>query len=164
MYSWFIKVCYLFAAFYNVLLLWASCFVRTGAADVEGDSGACRSSLPAWWKWLRSNVLEMLAINVFSRAVLLQEAYQSWCFWSIQICSCRNTQESYDSLNRAQKNKLRFIIASLLSQDTGSTQLYLGIVVVLTQTTCSSLSQAQAPVSASTQSCISLAESAYAFM
>lgn len=153
MYTWFSKVCYLSAAFNNFLLFWPSFLVTTGA------SLAC---LPASWKWLESSILEMLVINIFSRAVLLQEAHHSWHFRSIWICSCRNPQESYDSLNRVQTNKLRFIIASLLSQDTGPTQLHLCAVVV--QTIFSSLGQVQAPVGASTQNCISLAESAYAFV
>lgn len=49
----FVMVCYFFGfalLFYNFLLLSESCFVIVGAADVEGDSGASLSSLPASWK------------------------------------------------------------------------------------------------------------------
>lgn len=58
-------------AFWNFLLSWESCFVTTGPADAESDNGASLSSLPTSCKWLRMNVLEVLASTAFMRVVLL---------------------------------------------------------------------------------------------
>lgn len=63
------------SAFCPFLLLQESCFVITGADDVEGDNGASISSLPDSWKGLRTNILEVLASTALIRAVLLQEAH-----------------------------------------------------------------------------------------
>lgn len=107
----FIIICFLFCccgfAFYNSLLLWRSGLVKIGAAGVEGDNGASFSSLPACWKWLGTNVLEAMASIVFISIVLLQKACNCWHIWSSQICFCRSTQKSCDTLTRGRRNELK---------------------------------------------------------
>lgn len=110
----FVIVCFLFCccgfAIYNSWLLWRSCLVKIGAAGVEGLNGVSLSSLPASWKWLRTNVLEAMASIVFISVVHIQKAGNCWHIWSLQICFCRSTQKSCDTLTRGRRNELRLCL------------------------------------------------------